>query len=119
MIALLQRYNVGKRLGFAFGTLILLSCALVVAGLYTLAQARQSLDTLANRNMVIVQRLQEMNNAVSVIAVQLRNIVLPTPDEENQHFVAIIQEQRRIYKEAHDKLYTFSATPVAQVTCPH
>ncbi|KLC01255.1 chemotaxis protein [Xanthomonas perforans] len=114
MIALLQRYNVGKRLGFAFGTLILLSCALVVAGLYTLAQARQSLDTLANRNMVIVQRLQEMNNAVSVIAVQLRNIVLPTPDEENQHFVAIIQEQRRIYKEAHDKLYTFSATPVAQ-----
>ncbi|MET3148210.1 UNVERIFIED_ORG: hypothetical protein ABIB63_004008 [Xanthomonas axonopodis] len=40
MTALLQRYNVGKRLGFAFGTLILLSCALVVAGLYTLAQAR-------------------------------------------------------------------------------
>ncbi|OWB31936.1 MCP four helix bundle domain-containing protein, partial [Xanthomonas oryzae] len=114
MIALLQRYNVGKRLSFAFGTLILLSCALVVAGLSTLAQARQTLDTLTNRNMVIVQRLQEMNNAVSVIAVQLRNIVLPTPDEENQRFVSIIEEQGRIYKDAHDKLYTFSAAPAAQ-----
>uniref|UniRef100_UPI000363F54F MCP four helix bundle domain-containing protein n=1 Tax=Xanthomonas phaseoli TaxID=1985254 RepID=UPI000363F54F len=114
MTALLQRYNVGKRLGFAFGTLILLSCALVVAGLYTLAQARQTLDTLTNRNMVIVQRLQEMNNAVSVIAVQLRNIVLPTSDAENRRFAAIIEEQRSIYKEARDKLYTFSATPAAQ-----
>ena len=113
MIALLQRYNVGKRLSFAFGTLILLSCALVVAGLSTLAQARQSMDTLINRNMIIVQQLQEMNNAVSVIAVQLRNIVLPTPDEENQRYVAIIEKQTNNYKVAHDRLYTFSATPVA------
>ncbi|APO93808.1 methyl-accepting chemotaxis protein [Xanthomonas vesicatoria] len=114
MIAFLQRYNVGKRLTFAFGILILLSCALVAAGLYTLAQARQSLDTLTNRNMVIVQHLQEMNNAVSVLALQLRNIVLPTTDEENRRFVAIIEEQRSIYKDARERLYVFSATPAAQ-----
>ncbi|WP_115512890.1 methyl-accepting chemotaxis protein [Xanthomonas arboricola] len=114
MIALLQRYNVGKRLTFAFGTLILLSCALVAAGLYTLAQARQSLDTLTNRNMVIVQHLQEMNDAVSVIAVQLRNIVLPTTAEENRRFAAIIEEQRSTYDKVREQLYAFSATPTAQ-----
>ncbi|WP_115561949.1 methyl-accepting chemotaxis protein [Xanthomonas arboricola] len=114
MIALLQRYNVGKRLTFAFGTLILLSCALVAAGLYTLAQARQSLDTLTNRNMVIVQHLQEMNDAVSVIAVQLRNVVLPTTAEENRRFAAIIEEQRSTYDKVREQLYAFSATPTAQ-----
>ncbi|WP_349810982.1 methyl-accepting chemotaxis protein [Xanthomonas dyei] len=114
MIALLQRYNVGKRLTFAFGTLILLSCALVAAGLYTLAQARQSLDTLTNRNMVIVQHLQEMNNAVSVIAVQLRNIVLPTTAEENRRFAAILEEQRSTYDKVREQLYVFSATPTGQ-----
>ncbi|MCL1560090.1 methyl-accepting chemotaxis protein [Xanthomonas nasturtii] len=114
MIALLQRYNVGKRLTFAFGTLILLSCALVAAGLYTLAQARQSLDTLTNRNMVIVQHLQEMNDAVSVIALQLRNLVLPTTAEENRRFATIIEEQRSIYDKAREQLYVFPATQTGQ-----
>ncbi|PPU40759.1 methyl-accepting chemotaxis protein [Xanthomonas arboricola] len=110
MIALLQRYNVGKRLTFAFGTLILLSCALVVAGVYTLAQARTSLNTIVNRNITMIQHAQEMTNASSVIAVQLRNIVLPTSQEDNLRFANIIGQQRLHYDQEREKLYAFPAT---------
>ncbi|MEQ7779253.1 methyl-accepting chemotaxis protein [Xanthomonas hortorum] len=113
MIALLQRYNVGKRLTFAFGTLILLSCGLVAAGLYTLAQARDRMDTVVNRNITIMQHAQDMTNATSVIAVQLRNIVLPTTQEDNLRFYAIIKKQLESYQHTHDKLYEFSASPQA------
>ncbi|PPU22254.1 methyl-accepting chemotaxis protein [Xanthomonas arboricola] len=113
MIALLQRYNVGKRLSFAFGTLILLSCALVAAGLYTLAQARERMDTVVNRQITIMQSLQDMTNATSVIAVQLRNIVLPTSQEDNLRFAATIKEQVKFYEDTRRKLYVFSASPEA------
>ncbi|PPT58039.1 methyl-accepting chemotaxis protein [Xanthomonas arboricola] len=113
MIALLQRYNVGKRLSFAFGTLILLSCALVAAGLHTLAQARDRMDTVVNRNITIMQYAQDMTNATSVIAVQLRNIVLPTSQEDNLRFYAIIKNQLKSYEDTRRKLYAFSASPQA------
>ncbi|PPU08046.1 methyl-accepting chemotaxis protein [Xanthomonas arboricola] len=113
MIALLQRYNVGKRLSFAFGTLIVLSCALVAAGLYTLAQARDRMDTVVNRNIAIMQYTQDMANATSVIAVQLRNIVLPTSQEDNLRFYAIIKDQLKSYEDTRRKLYEFSASPRA------
>ncbi|MCS3811035.1 methyl-accepting chemotaxis protein [Xanthomonas sp. 4461] len=113
MIALLQRYNVGKRLTFAFGTLILLSCALVAAGLYTLAQARDRMDTVVNRNITIMQYAQDMTNATSVIAVQLRNIVLPTTQEDNLRFYALIKDQLKRYEDTRRKLYEFSASPQA------
>ncbi len=113
MIALLQRYNVGKRLTFAFGTLILLSCGLVAAGLYTLAQARDRMDTVVNRQITIMQHLEDMTNATSIIAVQLRNIVLPTSQEDNLRFAAIIKDQLKSYEDTRRTLYVFSASPEA------
>ncbi|MCC5090248.1 methyl-accepting chemotaxis protein [Xanthomonas campestris] len=114
MIAFLQRYNVGTRLSFAFGTLILLSCALVAAGLYTLAQARERLDTVVNRNITIMQHLQDMTDDTSVIAVQLRNLVLPTSQEDNLRFAALIQDKSKAYEQTRQTLYVFSASPEAQ-----
>ena len=114
MIAFLQRYNVGTRLSFAFGTLILLSCALVAAGLYTLAQARERLDTVVNRNITIMQHLQDMTDDTSVIAVQLRNLVLPTSQEDNLRFAALIKDRAKAYEQTRQTLYVFSASPEAQ-----
>ncbi|MCM5618812.1 MCP four helix bundle domain-containing protein, partial [Xanthomonas hortorum] len=113
MIALLQRYNVGKRLTFAFGTLILLSCGLVAAGLYTLAQARDRMDTVVNRQITMMQYLQDMTNATSVVALQLRNIVLPTTQEDNLRFAGVINDQVKSYEDTRSKLYVFSASPEA------
>ncbi|MCC4599677.1 methyl-accepting chemotaxis protein [Xanthomonas melonis] len=113
MIAFLQRYNVGKRLTFAFGTLILLSCGLVVAGLYTVAQARERIDTVVNRNIAIMQHLEDMTNASAAIAVQLRNIVLPTSQQDNLRFAGIIKDKLAAYEDTRRTLYVFSASPEA------
>ncbi|MEQ7756631.1 methyl-accepting chemotaxis protein [Xanthomonas sp. WHRI 8391] len=112
MIALLQRYNVGKRLTFAFGTLILLSCGLVAAGLYTLAQARDRMDTVVNRQIKIIQLSQDMTDASASIAVQLRNLVLAEATEDDQRFAALIKQQRARYEATHDELYKFPSTSV-------
>ncbi|AOD14938.1 methyl-accepting chemotaxis protein [Xanthomonas fragariae] len=111
MIALLQRYNVGKRLTFAFGTLILLSCGLVATGLYTLAQARERMDTVVNRQIKIIQLSQDMTNASASIAVQLRNLVLADTREDNQRFIALIKQQRARYEDTRNALYQFSSSP--------
>ncbi|KAB7771924.1 MCP four helix bundle domain-containing protein, partial [Xanthomonas maliensis] len=113
MIGFLQRYNVGTRLSAAFGLLILLSCGLVVAGLMTLAQARERMDSIVKRNMSFLTYTSEMRAASSAIAVQLRNIVLPTTQEENIGFAKIIQEQRQRYDQAHDTLYAVPASDAA------
>ncbi|KLD79945.1 HAMP domain-containing protein [Xanthomonas hyacinthi] len=105
MIEFLQRYNVGTRLSAAFGVLILLSCGLVVAGLVTLAQARERMDTIVKRNMTILDYTGEMGKASLIIAVNLRNIVLPTTQEENIQFAKVVEQQRQFYDEIHDKLY--------------
>ncbi|MBB5883375.1 methyl-accepting chemotaxis protein [Xanthomonas sp. LMG 8992] len=100
MIAFLQRYNVGARLATAFGILILLSSALVVAGLLTLFQARERLDGIVNRNIAAIRASSEMLNASSVVAINVRNIVLPTSQEDNIRFAKVVAEQRARYQEA-------------------
>lgn len=99
MNSFLHRFNVGKRLSLAFGVLILLSCALVAAGLYTLSQARERLDTIVNRNMAMIQYATDMLDANATISLNLRNIVLPTTAEQNRQFGEVIDAQRIRYKE--------------------
>ncbi|MXV09238.1 MULTISPECIES: methyl-accepting chemotaxis protein [unclassified Xanthomonas] len=110
MIGFLQRYNVGTRLACAFGVLILLSCALVGAGLLTLKQSREMMDTIVNRRMQILDYTGGMRYASSLIAINLRNIVLPTTREENEGFAKVVDAQRRYYGEIHDKLYAIPNT---------
>ncbi|AKK64005.1 methyl-accepting chemotaxis protein [Xanthomonas oryzae] len=105
MIGFLQRYNVGTRLSAAFGFLILLSCGLVVAGLMTLAQARGRMDSIVKHNMAILEYIGEMRSASSAIAINLRNIVMPTTQEENLGFAKVIEEQRQYYKQNRAKLF--------------
>ncbi|WP_068829946.1 methyl-accepting chemotaxis protein, partial [Xanthomonas cerealis] len=116
MIGFLQRYNVGTRLSAAFGVLILLSCALVVAGLMTLAQARDRMETIVKRNLTILGYVGEMQKASSDVAINLRNIVLPTTRGQNLQFAKAIERERARYSDNHDRLY---AIPVSDSTAAH
>ncbi|MCC4594426.1 HAMP domain-containing protein, partial [Xanthomonas campestris pv. phormiicola] len=109
MNGFLQRYNVGVRLSSAFGLLILLSCGLVVAGLITLAQSRTQMENIVKRNAILAYA-NEMREASSIIAINLRNIVLPTTQEDNLRFAKIVEQQRQRYEKVRDQLY---AIPVA------
>ncbi|WP_235430605.1 MCP four helix bundle domain-containing protein, partial [Xanthomonas sp. MUS 060] len=104
MIAFLQRYNVGARLSTAFGLLILLSCSLVVAGLVTLVQARGRLDGIVNYNIAAIRASNDMLDSSSAVAINLRNIVLPTSQEDNIRFSKVIAQQRGRYLAARKRL---------------
>ncbi|WP_115556552.1 MULTISPECIES: methyl-accepting chemotaxis protein [Xanthomonas] len=100
----LQRLNVGRRLGMAFGILILLSGLLVATGLVTMANARFELDTIVNNNMERIQLSTEMLDANTNVAIGLRDIVMVSGEAANRHSMEMIEANRKRYKNAHDAL---------------
>ncbi|MCW1982132.1 methyl-accepting chemotaxis protein/methyl-accepting chemotaxis protein-1 (serine sensor receptor) [Xanthomonas arboricola] len=100
----LQRLNVGRRLGMAFGILILLSGLLVATGLVTMSNARFELDTIVNNNMERIQLSAEMLDANTNVAIGLRDIVMVSGEAANRHSMDMIEANRKRYKNAHDAL---------------
>ncbi|WP_267120029.1 MCP four helix bundle domain-containing protein, partial [Xanthomonas sacchari] len=111
MNALLQRYNVGRRLGMAFGILILLSGVLVAMGLLTMARAHRELDSIVNGNMEKVRLSNEMLDANTNVQIGLLSITIVDGDAANQKMIDIVQRNRARYKAAHDALSAMPATP--------
>ncbi|MDC8747742.1 methyl-accepting chemotaxis protein [Xanthomonas campestris] len=114
MNALLQRYNVGRRLTAAFAVLILLSAAIALIGYRGLSSARTLVDAIVHQNMVKIRLSNDMVNANYAIAVLIRNIVLPTTSEENQQFVEAFKQARADYTKARDTLYAMPTSPQGQ-----
>lgn len=88
----LQRLNVGRRLGMAFGILILLSGLLVATGLVTMSNARFELDTIVNSNMEKIQLSSEMLDANTNVAIGLRDIVMVSGDAANRRSMEMIEK---------------------------
>lgn len=100
----LQRLNVGRRLGMAFGILVLLSGLLVATGLITMSNARYELDTIVNNNMERIRLSSEMLDANTNVAIGLRDVVMVSGDTANRRALHIIEKSRARYKQAHDAL---------------
>ncbi|WP_019305075.1 methyl-accepting chemotaxis protein, partial [Xanthomonas oryzae] len=110
MNALLQRYNVGPRLAAAFAILILLSGCIALIGYRSLKSSRALLEDIVQQKMTKVRLSNEMINANYVIAMEMRNLVLPTSDAENRKFIETIQAARAHYNKARETLYAMPAT---------
>ncbi|MCC4612330.1 methyl-accepting chemotaxis protein [Xanthomonas campestris pv. esculenti] len=100
----LQRLNVGRRLGAAFGILILLSGLLVAAGLITMSNARYELDTIVNNNMERIRLSSDMLDANTNVAIGLRDIVMVSGEAANRRAMQTIEDNRTRYRQAHDAL---------------
>ncbi|MEF9421218.1 methyl-accepting chemotaxis protein [Xanthomonas citri] len=111
MTNLLQRYNVGPRLAAAFTILIVLSGLIAFIGYRGLSASRALVDHLVNQNMVKIRLSNTMMNANSVIATQIRNVVLPTSNEDNLKFIENIKNAGADYVKARAALY---ATPPSE-----
>ncbi|OOW85013.1 chemotaxis protein [Xanthomonas campestris pv. vitiswoodrowii] len=111
MTNLPQRYNVGPRLAAAFAVLIVLSGLIAFIGYRGLSASRALVDHLVNQNMVKIRLSNTMMNANSVIATQIRNVVLPTSNEDNLKFIENIKNARADYLKAREALY---ATPPSE-----
>ncbi|MET7170177.1 methyl-accepting chemotaxis protein, partial [Xanthomonas sp. PPL129] len=83
MNSFLQRYNVGRRLGGAFGLLILLSCALVAIGLLSMARTRTELDSIVKVNVEKSRISNGMLDANSSILIALGTLAMETREELN------------------------------------
>ncbi|MCL1525733.1 methyl-accepting chemotaxis protein [Xanthomonas nasturtii] len=108
----LQRLNVGRRLGMAFGILILLSGLLVATGLITMSNARYELDTIVNSNMERIRLSSEMLDANTNVAIGLRDIVMVSGDAANRAALAMIEQNRTRYHQAHDALAAMPSSDV-------
>ncbi|QBG88151.1 methyl-accepting chemotaxis protein [Xanthomonas oryzae] len=114
MNALLQRYNVGPRLAAAFAILILLSGCIALIGYRGLASSRALLEDIVQQKMTKIRLSNEMMNANYLIAMEVRNLVLPTSDAENRKFIENIQAARAHYNKARETLYAMPATSAGQ-----
>ncbi|WP_017166865.1 methyl-accepting chemotaxis protein [Xanthomonas phaseoli] len=106
MTALLQRYSVGRRLGAAFGLLIVLSGLLVATGLSSMASARKQLDFIVLDRMAKIQMGNGMLDANSSIMIALSTYAMATSEALNTQALEAIKAQRLRYKELREKLDT-------------
>jgi len=115
MNSFLQRYNVGRRLGGAFGLLILLSCLLVAAGLLSMSRARTELDNIVKNNVEKTRISNGMLDANSNILIALGTLAMVTSDELNQQALADVQKHRQRYAELRKQLDAFPPTAKGKV----
>ncbi|MCL1558192.1 methyl-accepting chemotaxis protein [Xanthomonas nasturtii] len=110
MTALLQRYSVGRRLGAAFGLMILLSGLLVAIGLSSMVSARKQLDFIVLDRMAKIQLGNGMRDANSSIMIALGTYAMATSAELDAQALEAIKAQRQRYKELREKLDTLPSS---------
>ncbi|MCW0448170.1 methyl-accepting chemotaxis protein [Xanthomonas sacchari] len=110
MTSLLQRYNVGRRLGGAFGLLILLSCLLVAAGLLSMSRARNELDRIVKINVEKIRISNGMLDDNANILVALGTLAMVSSDQLNREALAEIKQHRAHYMEMRKQLDAFPST---------
>ncbi|UXA55401.1 methyl-accepting chemotaxis protein [Xanthomonas prunicola] len=93
---------------------MVLSATIAFIGYRGLSSARTLVDALVSQNMTKIRLSNDMINANYVIAAELRNVVLPTSDEENRKFIKNVQAARADYTKARDALYAMPASPAGK-----
>ncbi|MCC4633953.1 methyl-accepting chemotaxis protein [Xanthomonas dyei] len=103
----LQRYNVGRRLGVAFGILILLSGLLVASGFSTMIQARAQLDSIVKNNLVKIQISNNMRSANADIFIAMGTLAMVTTQELNDQAAETVKQKRELYAHERKRLDAF------------
>jgi len=114
MNELLQRFNVGRRLGAAFATLIFLSGALVATGLISMSTARKELDNIVKVNVAKMRINNGMLNANADILVALGTLSMANSEALNKEALEIIKRSRLQYDALYQELNTYSASPAGK-----
>ncbi|WP_295925613.1 MCP four helix bundle domain-containing protein, partial [uncultured Xanthomonas sp.] len=115
MNSFLQRYNVGRRLGGAFGLLILLSCLLVAAGMVSMSRAQTELDKIVKSNVEKTRISNDMLDANNKILGALGTLAMVTSDALNQQALAEVKKQRQRYTDLRAELEKFPPSAKGKV----
>ncbi|RXR02624.1 methyl-accepting chemotaxis protein [Pseudoxanthomonas composti] len=110
MTSFLQRYNVGRRLGGAFGLLIVLAGLLIAAGLISISQARGELDRIVQVSAEKLRIANSMLDDNTNILVAVGTLAMVASDELNREALAEIKRRREHYDKMRDQLEEFPVT---------
>ncbi|PPU22500.1 HAMP domain-containing protein, partial [Xanthomonas arboricola] len=111
MIAFLQRFNVGPRLGAAFGIVILLSGLLITAGITAMADARKQLDYLVQDRMVRMGLGNQMLDSNSSTLIALSLYAMVTSEKTTNDATATMAAEKKRYDELRATLYKMPSSP--------
>ncbi|MGH8807013.1 MAG: methyl-accepting chemotaxis protein [Noviherbaspirillum sp.] len=96
----IRNLHIGTRLGLGFGLVLFLMLALALASLSRMANIHDNLDKVINENNVIIKELNDMRQAVMLVAVAVRNVSVMTNEDEVNAEVKQIDVSNAEYKQS-------------------
>ncbi|HYC43092.1 MAG TPA: methyl-accepting chemotaxis protein [Noviherbaspirillum sp.] len=78
----IRNLHIGTRLGFGFGLVLVLLVVLAIASLSRMSTIHLSLEKVINENNVVIKELNDMRQAVMLVAVAVRNVSVMTNEDE-------------------------------------
>ncbi|XLZ72357.1 methyl-accepting chemotaxis protein [Massilia sp. SR12] len=105
-----QTMTVGARLALGFGLVLLLMAAVSGLGIYNMQRIHAQLEKVVQLNVAKLTHVQDMSEAVHVVARVTRTMVLLTDDAAMQRELPKLQAARYRYNQAQAALDALPAT---------
>ena len=96
----IHNLHIGTRLGFGFGLVLVLLVVLAIASLSRMATIHLSLGKVINENNVVIKELNDMRQAVMLVAVAVRNVSVMTNEDEVNSEIKHIDAANAEYQES-------------------
>jgi len=99
-----KNMKIAMRLGLANGVLLLFLAGLIWVSISNMAKIQLNLERIVNVNNVRIELGNDMNDFISEVSINLRNILIDTKVEKRHEYVKRINDLRDKYNEAYKKL---------------
>jgi methyl-accepting chemotaxis protein len=103
--------KVGTRLGLGFGLVLVLLLVIASLGVYNMSTIYAKLDSIVNENAVKMQMVNDMSEAVHIVARVTRSVVLLEEEPAIRREMEKVVKARADYNQAVEALAKLPATP--------
>ncbi|WP_373991235.1 methyl-accepting chemotaxis protein [Duganella sp. BuS-21] len=103
--------KVGTRLSLGFGLVLVLLLAIAALGVYNMSTIYAKLDRIVNQNAVKTQLVNDMSEAVHIVARVTRSVVLLEEEPAIRREMEKVAKARADYNQAVEGLTKLPATP--------
>ncbi len=103
--------KVGTRLSLGFGLVLILLLFVAALGVFNMSTIHAKLDSIVNENMVKSELVGDMSEAVHVVALASRTVVMLSDDAAIRAEINRAHAARAVYDKAAEALAKMPATP--------
>ena len=101
---MLNNIKIGKRMGIAFGLMLVIMVALIWVGLSSMASMQEKLERIIKINNVRITLTNSSIKNVNEVSIGLRNILLDSNMDKRNEYLKNINDQRQQYNDQMKKL---------------